>query len=114
MPLSCQDGDRSGWHHTIARFTPVSIAGELVSSTSTPSRFELLGQPVGDLPSQPLLNLEAARAVVDDPGNLAQAQDALAWHITNVSDPGERQDVVLAHGHEADVPARAPGSGGRR
>jgi hypothetical protein len=22
MPLSCQDGDRAGWHHTIARFTP--------------------------------------------------------------------------------------------
>jgi hypothetical protein len=19
MPLSCQDGDRAGWHHTIAR-----------------------------------------------------------------------------------------------
>ena len=31
MPLSCQDGDRAGWHHTIARFTPVSIAGELVT-----------------------------------------------------------------------------------
>jgi hypothetical protein len=22
MPLSCQDGDPAGWHHTIARFTP--------------------------------------------------------------------------------------------
>jgi hypothetical protein len=22
MPLSCQDGDRAGWRHTIARFTP--------------------------------------------------------------------------------------------
>jgi hypothetical protein len=21
MPLSCQDGDRAGWHHTVARFT---------------------------------------------------------------------------------------------
>jgi len=31
MPLSCQDGDRAGWHHTIARFTPVSIAGDLVN-----------------------------------------------------------------------------------
>ena len=30
MPLSCPDGDQAGWHHTIARFTPVSIAGKLV------------------------------------------------------------------------------------
>jgi len=22
MPPSCQDGDRAGWHHAIARFTP--------------------------------------------------------------------------------------------
>jgi hypothetical protein len=21
MPLACQDGDRAGWHHTIARFS---------------------------------------------------------------------------------------------
>jgi len=21
MPLSCQDGDRTGWHHTVTRFT---------------------------------------------------------------------------------------------
>ena len=28
MPLSCQDDDRVGWHHTIARFTP--RRGELV------------------------------------------------------------------------------------
>jgi hypothetical protein len=30
MSLSCQDGDRAGWHHTIARFTPPSQSrGEL-------------------------------------------------------------------------------------
>src|SRR5262245_12956354 len=28
MPPSCQDGDRAGRHHIVARFTPVSIAGE--------------------------------------------------------------------------------------
>jgi hypothetical protein len=25
MPLSCQDGDRAGWRHTIARFTPSQL-----------------------------------------------------------------------------------------
>ena len=32
MPPSCQDGDRAGWHHTIARFTPISIAGNSLVS----------------------------------------------------------------------------------
>src|SRR5262245_54755683 len=37
MPPSCQDGDPAGWHHTIARFTLVSVAGELVDLAASDS-----------------------------------------------------------------------------
>jgi hypothetical protein len=45
MSLSCQDGDRAGWHHTIARFTPPSQS----RVNSLPA-----GHLVGEPPELPL------------------------------------------------------------
>jgi hypothetical protein len=41
MPLVCQDGDRMGWHHTVARFTRV-IAIFVRLPAATPPRLQLV------------------------------------------------------------------------
>ena len=61
-------------------------------------RAQALGQAVGDLFGQPLLDLRPGREVLDQAGQLGQAEDALAGQVADVRDTGERQQVVLADG----------------
>jgi hypothetical protein len=51
MRLSCQDGDRASWHHTVSRFTPVSIAGNSLDPGPSLDLRELRG------PGSPALDL---------------------------------------------------------
>ena len=67
---------------------------------------ELGLEPVGDLLGEPLLDLQAAGEQLDHPGQLGQAEDALAGQVADVGDPGERQQVVLAQRVERDVPGQ--------
>ena len=59
------------------------------------ARLEVLFDRLGDLPRQPLLNLQPARETVDQPRQFADADD-LAGQITNARLAVERQHVVLA------------------
>jgi hypothetical protein len=61
-------------------------------------------QPVGDLLGEALLNLRPAGEQLHQPGELGQPQDPLAGQVGHVSTPRERQEMVLAHRPEADLP----------
>jgi hypothetical protein len=69
-------------------------------------RLQLVLEPAGDLGRQPLLDLERAGEVVDDAGELREAEDPLARQIADVGDADERQQVVLAERMERDSPGR--------
>jgi hypothetical protein len=90
------------------------------ASTTTPTpRAQLLLQPADDLAGEPFLGLEVAGEQLDHPGQLGQAQDALARQVADVGDTPERQQVVLAQraqwdrpGHHQLVVALVVGEGG--
>ena len=67
-------------------------------------RREPLVEPVGDLLSQALLHLQAARERFDDTRQFGQAEDALTGQVPDVGDTVERQEVVLAERLKGDVP----------
>src|SRR5689334_12300026 len=60
---------------------------------------------VGDLTGEALLDLGPLRVDVDEPGQLGQPGDlaGLGRDVAHVGDPGERHQVVLAHGPQLDV-----------
>ena len=60
-----------------------------------PARLQLLGEPAGDLAGEPLLGLEVAGEQLDHPGQLGQAEDAVAGEVADAGQAGERQQVVL-------------------
>ncbi|GAA2794453.1 hypothetical protein GCM10010441_19650 [Kitasatospora paracochleata] len=65
---------------------------------------EVLLQPVGDLLGEPFLHLRAAGEVLDDPGELGQAEDPPSRQVADVGGADERQQVVLAHRAHRDGP----------
>jgi len=58
---------------------------------------------VGNLIGQALLNLKAATKDIDDPGDLAQADDLLVRKVCHVSTSKEREHVVLTQRVELDI-----------
>ena len=54
------------------------------------------GQALGNLLSQPLLSPRPGREVLDQPGQLGQAQDALSGQVANMGEAGKGQQMVLA------------------
>jgi hypothetical protein len=58
---------------------------------------------LGDFRRQLLLDLQAARKAVDDAGQLGDADDAVVRQIAHMGPAQERQHVVLAEAHHADV-----------
>ena len=62
------------------------------------------GQAVGDLLGQPFLGLRPGGEVLDEAGQLGQAEDALARQIADVRDAGEGQQMVFADRPERDGP----------
>lgn len=60
-------------------------------------------QPVGDLFGQAFLDLRTAGEVLDDPGQLGQAEDPRAGQVTDVRHTDERQQMVLADGPHGDA-----------
>src|SRR3569833_2400237 len=56
-----------------------------------------------DLLSQTFLNLEPSGEHLDDPGQLAQANDPSVWDVCDVRLSKERQHVMLAQTVELDV-----------
>jgi hypothetical protein len=57
---------------------------------------KVLLQPVRDLNGKPLLHLEVPGEQLNHARQLGQTEDALTGQVADVSDPGERQHVVLA------------------
>src|SRR6266550_2354496 len=66
-------------------------------------RIDLLADRLGDLVRHPLLDLQAAGEHVDQPRNLAEADDPLARDVRDVALAEEQQEVVLAERVEVDV-----------
>src|SRR5690625_3303304 len=65
---------------------------------------DLVHQGVGDLRGDALLHLRPAGIDVDQPGELAEPGDlSRAGDVAHVGDPEERQQVMLAHGVEAEI-----------
>ena len=60
--------------------------------------------PVRDLRRHPLLDLQPAREHVDDPRQLADADNAPVGQVGDLSPAHDRGEVVLAVRDEADVP----------
>ena len=91
MPLSCQDGDRAGWHHAIVRFTLLSL-GELGGHVGAAGLRP--GEPFCSLPApadascayradQPLTAQNVTRALVE----LSLAQGTRLFDVTAVGRP---------------------------
>ena len=68
------------------------------------ARSELVLQPVRDLDGHALLDLQVAGEQLDDPAELAQADDPVGRQVADVRDPVERQQVVHAERVERDRP----------
>jgi hypothetical protein len=68
-----------------------------------PDRLKLFPQRVGDLRRQPLLHLRPPGEALDQPGELAEADDLAVGQVRHVRPTGERQQVVLAERVELDV-----------
>src|SRR6476620_11087274 len=66
-------------------------------------RIDLFANGFRDLVRHPLLDLEPPREDVDEPRNLAEADDALAWDIGNVALAEKGKQMVLAERVEIDV-----------
>src|SRR4051812_16655681 len=66
------------------------------------ARFEMLFDRLRDLAREALLNLQAARETVDEPRELADADD-FARQVADACLAVERQHVVLAGGVKADA-----------
>jgi hypothetical protein len=64
---------------------------------------KVLLQPVRHLDRQPFLHLEVAGEQLDNARQLGQAKNAFTGQLADVSDPGERQHVVLTQGMHRDV-----------
>ena len=72
-------------------------------TTATPSGAIFSRIVFGDLIGQPLLHLEPAAEHVDQPRDLAQADDLRARDVGDVALPEERQQMMLAQAVEVDV-----------
>src|SRR5687768_6971389 len=66
-------------------------------------RVDLRANGLRDLAGQPLLNLKPPAEDVDEPRNLAEANDFRARNVGDVALAEERQQVVLAQAVEIDV-----------
>src|SRR5688572_8433595 len=66
-------------------------------------RVDLRANGLRDLAGQPLLNLKPPAENVDEPRNLAEANDFRARNVGDVALAEERQQVVLAQAVEIDV-----------
>ena len=60
-------------------------------------------QRIADLLTEAFLCLESTRVHVDDPWDLAEADDVLAWDIADMHFPGEGEEVVFAERVTLDV-----------
>ena len=76
--------------------------------TPTPCGTQLFLKGGGDLAGKPLLNLQAARVHVHEPGHFAESDDFLVRNVGDVAFAEERQQVVLAQAIELDVSSRRP------
>ena len=68
-----------------------------------PARIQPVLEPGRDLGGQPFLGLRSPGVVVDDPGELRQADDPLTGQVGQVGRAEEREQVVLAHRLDRDV-----------
>src|SRR5262249_10054568 len=66
-------------------------------------RIDLLVDDLRDLIGEALLDLQAATEGIDDARDLAEANDAVAWEIRNVTLAEEGQQMMLAQAIEVDV-----------
>src|SRR6266478_4252902 len=57
---------------------------------------KVVGEPVCALFAEPLLNLWPAREVLDDAGQLRQAEDAFTGQVAHVADADQRKQVMFA------------------
>ena len=73
-------------------------------TTATPSGRTLSANGLGDLRRQPFLHLQPPREHVDEPRNLAEADDLAVGNVGDVALAEERQQVMLAEAVEVDVP----------
>ena len=72
-------------------------------TTPTPSARDAR-EPVGDLLGQPLLHLRAVGKQLHDPGQFGQTEDAFVGQVPNMGHPDKREQVMLAHRPDRDVP----------
>jgi hypothetical protein len=68
------------------------------------ARTQVQVEPRRDLLGQALLDLRAVGEMLHHPGQLGQSEDAVAGQVADVRDADERQQVVLAHRPDRDVP----------
>ena len=67
------------------------------------ARVQFLLHVIGDLFGEPLLHLEVPGEQLDHARELGQADQPVAWHVADMGNAAERQQMVLAQRVERDV-----------
>jgi hypothetical protein len=65
---------------------------------------EMLFDQVGDAMRHPFLNLRSAGDFFDNSRQFAQSGDSTIWNIGHVNHTAERQEMMLTHAREGNVP----------
>ena len=96
---------RTGNSNGILFFNPSHDHAQMLSfdDNSNSFRADFVVYGIRDLHRKPLLHLKSASIHVDEPWNLAKADDFSVGNVRDVTLAEERQDVMLAEAVEIDV-----------